>query len=92
MLLNPAPTHEEQPFEKMGKNCKMLRWIEDILLDIGWSLVDVIILDVCPLLSSVRLAELEKEGDGRKEQALYEAYDLTRKMLEALRHNIVISC
>jgi hypothetical protein len=92
MLLNPAPKHESLPFDTMVTRCKTLRWIEDVLFGIGLSLADVIILDICPLLGSDRIKQLDEEGRGRKQQALSEAYDVTQKILEMIRPNIVISC
>jgi hypothetical protein len=92
MLLNPAPKHESLPFDTMVARCRTLRWIEDVLLGIGLSLADVIILDICPLLSNDRIKQLDEEGRGRKQQALSEAYDVTQKMLEMIQPSIVISC
>lgn len=92
MLLNPAPTHEYLPFDKMVDGCKTLRWIEDALYGIGLGLADVIILDICTLLGSDRIRQLDKEGKRRKEQAFSEAYDVTQKMLEMIKPNIIVSC
>jgi hypothetical protein len=92
MLLNPAPKHESLPFDTMVARCRTLRWIEDVLLGVGLSLADVIILDICPLLSNDRIKQLEKEGLGRKQQALSEAYDVTQKLLGMIQPSIVISC
>ena len=76
----------------MVARCRTLCWIEDVLLGVGLSLADVIILDICPLLSNDRIKQLEKEGLGRKQQALSEAYNVTQKMLEMFQPSIVISC
>jgi hypothetical protein len=90
LLLNPAPTHEDLPFDQMVKKCMTLRWIEDGLREIGLELADVIILDACTLLGKKYIDELAEEG--RKEEALSEAYDVTQKMLEMLKPNIILSC
>jgi hypothetical protein len=90
LLLNPAPTHEDLPFDQMVKKCKTLRWIEDVLREIGLELADVIILDACTLLSNDYINKLA--GEGRKEEALSEAYDVTQNMLEMLKPNIILSC
>lgn len=92
MLLNPAPTHEYLPFDKMVDECITLRWIEDVLYGIGLELADVIILDTCTLLSKDRIRQLDEEGRGKKEQALSEAYDVTQKMLKMIKPNIIVSC
>jgi hypothetical protein len=90
LLLNPAPTHEYLPFDQMVKNCKTLKWIEDILREIGLELADVIILDACTLLGNNKINELARVG--RKEEAISEAYDVTQKMLQMLKPNIILAC
>ena len=92
MLLNPAPTHEFLPFDKMVDGCKTLRWIEDVLYGIGLELADVIILDTCTLLSSGRIRQLDEEGPEKRKQALSEAYDVTQTMLKMIKPNIIVSC
>lgn len=92
MLLNPAPNHESLPFDQMVDACDTLRWIEDVLYKIGLNLGDVMILDACTLLSSDYIRDLAKEGREIKEQALSEAYDVTQKMLEMIKPNIIVSC
>jgi hypothetical protein len=91
-LLNPAPTHEFLPFDQMVDECKTLRWIEDVLYGIGLELRDVIILDACTLLGSDRIKRLGKQGKRKKEQAMAEAYDVTKEMLRLIQPNIIISC
>jgi hypothetical protein len=92
MLLNPAPAHELLPFDKMVDGCKTLRWIEDVLYGIGLELADVIILDICTLLSSGRIRQLDKESPEKREQALSEAYDVTQMMLKMIKPNVIVSC
>jgi hypothetical protein len=92
LLLNPAPNHESLPFDEMVAQCKTLRWIEDVLHGIGLNLTDVMILDACTLLSNDYIRDLAKESKEIKEQALSEAYDVTQKMLEMIKPNIIISC
>ena len=67
-----------------------LRWIEDVLRDIGLELADVIILDACTLLSNDYIKELARLG--RKDEAISEAYDVTQKMLQMLKPNIILAC
>lgn len=90
LLLNPAPTHEDLPFDQMVKNCKTLRWIEDVLREIGLELADVIILDACTLLGNNKINELARAG--KNEEAISEAYDVTQKMLQMLKPNIILAC
>ncbi len=89
LLLNPAPTHE-LPFDQMVKNCKTLKWIEDVLGKIGLELADVIILDACTLLCNNYIKQFARQG--RKEEAVSEAYDVTQKMLQMLKPNIILAC
>lgn len=90
LLLNPAPKHEDLPFDQMVKNCKTLKWIEDVLREIGLELADVVILDACTLLGNNKIDELARVG--RKEEAISEAYDVTQKMLQMLKPNIILAC
>jgi len=92
LLLNPAPTHEKKSFDRMVEECKTLKWIENVLKSIGIELADVMILDACTLLGSDKLNQLGAEGRGRKEQAISEAYDLTQKMLQMIKPDIIVSC
>jgi len=92
LLLNPAPKHESRSFEDMVTECKTLTWIEEVLHRIGLELADVMILDACTLLGKDRIEQLERKGNGDKEKALSEAYDVTQKMLQMIKPNIIISC
>ncbi|KAE9364282.1 hypothetical protein N431DRAFT_549862 [Stipitochalara longipes BDJ] len=82
LLLNPAPTHEFLPFDRMVDECKTLRWIGDVLHGIGLNLADVMILDCCTLLSNDYIRELAEQ----------KAYDVTQRMLEMIKPNIILSC
>jgi hypothetical protein len=90
LLLNPAPTHESLPFDKMVAECKTLQWIQDVLNGIGLELADVIILDACTLLGDSRIDLLETKG--KKERAMVDAYDVTQEMLKVIQPNIILSC
>jgi len=92
MLLNPAPTHERLPYEQMVAGCATLIWIDDVLLDLGLKLSDIIILDACTLLGKDRIRELERDSPAKRDQAISEAYDVTQRMLEMIKPNVVISC
>jgi hypothetical protein len=51
MLLNPSWQHEDLPFNKMVQKCPTLMWLETIFQRLGLDLADIIILDMCTLLS-----------------------------------------
>lgn len=88
MLLNPSCQHEDLPFDKMVQNCPTLRWLSTIFRGLGIDLEDVIILDMCTLLSDSRLAQLT----GTKEKAMHEAFVLTSGMLATIKPSTVVVC
>jgi hypothetical protein len=91
ILLNPSPKHETLGFAEMVGVCGTLDWIQKTLEDINLTLADVIILDICPLLSDGCIEAIGKEKE-KKKQAMYEAYDVTWQMLDMIRPNIIVSC
>ncbi|MCJ1303135.1 hypothetical protein MMC08_005942 [Hypocenomyce scalaris] len=89
MLQNPANSHERLSLKEMILLCPTLKWLEDVLEEIGLKMANVIILDVCPLLSSERLEEMEADD---KRTAIEEAYDVTVEILARIKPKIMISC
>jgi hypothetical protein len=89
MLLNPSPEHDTLSFDAMVRHCRTLKWIKGVLREIGLTLDDIIILDICPLLSDRDMASMDYD---EKDEAMDEAFDLTKKMLQIIRPNIILSC
>lgn len=89
MLLNPCSNHKTKGFDEMIRKSATLRWIQEALKKIGLDLEDVIIFDACPLLDD---KSLEKMDNATRLTAMSDAYDLTWKMLEILRPNIIVAC
>ncbi len=91
MLLNPSPDHDNHnlSFDKMVQRCKTLEWIQRVLTEIGLTLAEVIILDICPLLSDRCMESMDAYA---RIYAMNEAFDITWGMLRMIRPNIVVSC
>lgn len=89
MLLNPSPGHNDMTFDTMVRHCWTLDWIQGVLKEIGLTLSEVIVLDICPLLSN---DYIEKMNENNKYHALNEAFQLTQDMLQLIKPNIIISC
>ena len=89
MLLNPTNNSEDLPFPDMVEKSPTLCWIRDVLAEVGLDISDVIILDICPLLSQRRLnmIRLEERAD-----AIEQAYELTKQILKCLKPKILLSC
>lgn len=66
-----------------------LSWLEGLLGEIALNIADVIILDVCPLLST---EDLNLIGPTGKETAIEEAYSVTEDILAVIKPKTMISC
>jgi hypothetical protein len=66
-----------------------LKWIHETLECTNPTLEDNIILDICPLSSDPCIKDMNEE---EKNQAMYEAYEVTREMLKMIKLDIVVSC
>src|SRR5271155_1927530 len=51
LLQNPSWNHDWKSFRDMVDKCQTLSWLEKVLHAFGLTVNDVIILDICPLLS-----------------------------------------
>jgi hypothetical protein len=89
MLLNPSPNHERLSFDEMVRECKTLVWIQGVLREIGLTLAEVIILDICTLLDDLRIGKMD---ENEKDQAMWEAYNVTWEMLQMIKPKIIVSC
>jgi len=89
LLQNPSRDHDTLDFEDMVDSCPTLVWLRDVLQALGLDMNDVMVLDVCPLLSDSWLKSVtEREA----EDAIREAYDVIERILVLLRPEILISC
>ena len=89
MLLNPSSNHETLGFDEMVQECNTLVWIRGVLREIGLTLADVIILDICTLLDDYRIKRMDED---KKYRAMYEAFNVTQEMLQMIKPNIIVSC
>ena len=89
MLLNPTNDSEKLPFHDMIQKSRTLGWVSGVLGALGLGLSDVVVLDVCPLLSESRLSII---GDLKRAEALDQAYNLTEAVLKSLNPRTIISC
>jgi hypothetical protein len=56
---------------------------------VGLTLAEVIILDICPLLSDKGIESINAD---KRSEAMNEAFGVTREMLRIIRPNIIVSC
>ena len=89
LLQNPSTGHDTLDSEAMVRDCPTLVWVKDVLEGLGLSINDVVILDVCPLLSDVWL---KSTTETQVQEAIKEAYELIENILVLLRPEIVIAC
>jgi hypothetical protein len=83
----PSKAHVKN-YEKMIQ-CPTIDWISAILGNIGLSLDEVPILDICLLFSDNDLRAMDEET---KWSAVEAAYELVEEILRILRPRIIICC
>lgn len=89
ILQNPTRQHVLE-YEEM-KQCPTLQWISDVLGEIGLPLEDVVIVDICSLLSDDDLARMGKDSE-RARDAVEKPYAMVEDILEYLNPGVVIAC
>lgn len=91
ILQNPCKDHNKE-YGKMVKSWT-LNWLSGVLSTIGLRLEDVVVLDICSLLSDDDLAQLQRTlGSNAKWAAVEDSYDLSEEILRLLKPPVVISC
>ena len=91
LLQNPSDNHDQESFRDMVDNCWTLSWLEKVLHAFRLTVNDVIILDICPLLSKQWMEDHSQSQSGVSE-AIGEAYKLMELVLDRLKPKILISC
>lgn len=89
ILQNPTRKHVFE-YEKM-KQCPTLEWISDVLGEIGLTLEDVVIMDICSLFSDDDLDRMDKELPSTWD-AVEKSYAMVEDILELLNPSMVLSC
>ncbi|KAK2603298.1 hypothetical protein N8I77_009764 [Diaporthe amygdali] len=89
VLQNPTRKHVFD-YEEM-KTCPTLQWIIDVLGEIGLTLEDVVILDICSLLSDDDLDEMGRDSQ-RTWDAVEKSYAMVEDILGCLNPSVIISC
>lgn len=89
ILQNPTRKHV-LGYEEMRK-CPTLQWISDVLGEIGLTLEDVVIMDICSLLSDDDLDRMGKDSQSTWD-AVEKSYAMVEDVLEFLNPSIVLSC
>ena len=105
LMQNPTDSAEDTEFWKMVENSQALSWVEAAVNNMWLLFSEVVIIDVCPLLSDSRLkiienrerARLNTENEPRfvsmdRMKAINEAYELTREVLRELKPKFILSC
>lgn len=93
ILQNPTNAHIYE-YDEM-KKCPTLQWISDVLTEIGLTLEDIVIVDICSLLSEndlKQMASKDSEGPQRKDDAVERSYGMVEDILKCLKPSVVISC
>lgn len=89
VLQNPTRKHVLD-YEEM-KRCPTLQWISVVLGEIGLTLEDVVVVDICSLLSDDDLDRMDKESQ-RTWDAVEKSYAMVEDILELLNPSMVFSC
>lgn len=89
LLQNPTNDHEFE-YERM-KKCPTLQWISEMLEEIGLTLEDVVIVDICSLFSDDDLNRMGKDSE-RTWDAVEKSYAMVEDILELLNPSMVVSC
>lgn len=89
ILQNPTRKHVLD-YDEM-KQCPTLQWISDVLEEIGLTLEDVVIMDICSLFSDDDLDRMDKESQSTWD-AVEKSYAMVEDILELLNPSMVLSC
>lgn len=89
ILQNPTRKHV-LGYEEMRK-CPTLQWISDVLGEVGFTLEDVVIVDICSLLSDDDLDRMDKDKQSTWD-AVEKSYAMLEDILELLNPSVVLSC
>lgn len=89
ILQNPAKSHVKD-YREM-KKCPTMKWLSTTLEEIGLTLEEVVVLDVCSLLSDDDLKEMDKRSQD-KWAAVEKSYKMTEDILRLLKPDVVVSC
>lgn len=89
ILQNPTRKHTLE-YEEM-KQCPTLQWISDVLGEIGLTLEDVVIVDICSLFSDNDLDRMGKDSQSTWD-AVEKSYAMVEDILEFLNPSMVLSC
>ena len=88
MLLNPSGL-DYLPWDDMVDESPTLTWLRRVLQPLGFTLKEIIIIDVFSLLTNQRMDNLP---DDEKLRMASEVFNLTVKFLHHFQPQIVISC
>lgn len=89
VIILPIAKRDHLPYDKMIAETPALRWLQDCLQCHGLSLDDVMILDLLPMLSEAWLNESDEDT---RDNAIDDAFQLTRQLLQDLKPSIILSC
>ena len=73
------------------KKCPTLQWLSDVLEEIGLTLEDVVIVDICSLFSDNDLNRMGKDSQ-RTWDAVEKSYGMVKDILECLNPSMIVSC
>ncbi|KAG6368258.1 hypothetical protein INS49_002460 [Diaporthe citri] len=88
ILQNPSKSHVKD-YREM-KKCRTMKWLSTTLEEIGLTLEEAVVLDVCSLLSDDDLDEMDRRSQD-KWGAVEESYKMTEDILRLLKPDVVIA-
>jgi len=92
LLQNPTNMHDSQTFEEMIEECKTLKWLRGTLQLCELRIQDVIILDICPLISQAWIEARTEDEAEDVSAAMSEAYQLAEQVLDIIQPRIILTC
>lgn len=90
LLQNPTNDHTYE-YDTM-KKCPTIQWISDVLTEIGLTLDDIVIVDICSLLSENDLKQLGNQDPQRRSDAMERSYEMVEDILKLLQPSVLVSC
>lgn len=88
MLINPTGW-DYLPWDEMIQHSDTLRWLQQTLEPLGFTLRDIIIVDAVPLLTREKMDSIE---DAEKVRLSNELFNLTVEFLRQFKPPAIISC
>lgn len=87
LLLNPK--HDELDFDQMIEQTATLEWIQSTLRSIGFELNDIVIMDLCPMLTDEWIDQTNQQ---HRAEAIHDMSQLTLNFIDTFKPQFIIAC